>query len=155
MSDVMDTNPELVDLSPGPALAIRSRVSQAELPTFFGNAYTELAAAAADNVAGPPLAIYHAFGPDGVDVTAAFPVHVSVPARGRVIAIQLDGGPAVQIKHVGPYTTMVETYSTLEKWLTEHHRTRRGAVREVYLTGPAMLPDAQVTMVVQPIVAVS
>jgi effector-binding domain-containing protein len=65
--------------------------------------------------------------------------------------VLLDGGPAVQVKHIGPYEDLGQTYVILEKWLEQHHRTRAGAVREVYLSGPAVPPAEHVTVVIQPL----
>jgi effector-binding domain-containing protein len=149
----MDTPPELVELAPGPAVAIRAHVSITDLPAFFAGAFAELAACAGDQLAGAPFAIYHAFDPKDVDVTAVFPLHAPVTPSGRVVSIRLDGGPAVQVKHVGPYEDLGQTYGLLEKWLAQHHRTRAGAVREMYLTGPSVPPTEQVTVVVQPLAA--
>ncbi len=146
----MDTNPELIQLSPGHGIAIRAEIAFAELRSFFSGAFAELAACGADRIAGPPFAIYHAFGPDKIDVSAVMTVSTPVTVHGRVAAIDVPGGPAVQVKHVGPYDEMGHTYALVENWITDHHRARSGAVREIYLTPPSD-PQTQTTLVIQPL----
>jgi effector-binding domain-containing protein len=149
----MDSTPEVTQLAPGPAIAIRAQVAIAELPKFFADAFHELAERAGDTVAGPPFARYHHFGDHEVDVEAILPLTSAISGAGRVNAIELAGGPAVQIRHVGPYEQLATTYTELEHWIEDHHRDRAEPVREVYLTRPGEVPDpAQwVTLVVQPI----
>ncbi|MBK7078206.1 MAG: GyrI-like domain-containing protein [Myxococcales bacterium] len=151
----MDTTPEMVTLTATPAIAIRTQLGPAELPAFFGRAFGELAACARDQIAGPPFARYHRADASGFDVEAVMPVRAPVAVAGRVAALALAGGPAVQIKHVGPYDQLMPTYAALDRWLVEHHRTRSDAVREVYLTNPADEPDPAdwVTLVIQPVAA--
>jgi|JI9StandDraft_2_1071091.scaffolds.fasta_scaffold215426_1 effector-binding domain-containing protein len=149
----MDTTPELVTLAGTAAIAIRASLGPTELPAFFGPAFGELAACAGAQVAGPPFARYHRVDASGFDVEAVMPVRAPVAVRGRVAAIELAGGPAVLLTHVGPYDQLMATYATLERWLAEHHRTRSDAVREVYLTNPAdgRAPADWVTQVIQPV----
>jgi len=146
-----DTTPELTDLHAGPAISIRARIAQSELPRFFGSAFGELAACGADQIDGPPLAIYHSFDPQHIDVEAVMPVRAAVPLRGNVVPIVLTGGPAVQIRHVGPYEELGDAYRTIEQWLEDHHRVKHGSIREVYLSPPADPKDKLVTLVVQPL----
>lgn len=147
----MDTPPEITNLDACPAIAIRAQVPLAELPAFFGSVLPELGACGKDQIAGPPFARYYSFDPAHVDVEAIIPLRAAVPVSGRVQAITLDGGPAVQIRHVGSYQELGETYASIEHWMEDHHRQRAEAVREVYLTGPTVPATDQVTIVVQPL----
>jgi effector-binding domain-containing protein len=104
-------------------------------------------------VAGPPFARYHAFDPARIDVEAVMPLRGPVAVTGRVQAIRLDGGPAVQVRHVGPYEELATTYGSIERWMEEQHRRPADAMREVYLTGPATPLAEQVTIVIQPLQA--
>ncbi|MBE7454676.1 MAG: GyrI-like domain-containing protein [Kofleriaceae bacterium] len=146
----MDTVPEVIDLSPGLAIAIRSQLPMSELPGFFGNAFGELAACGAEQIAGPPFAIYHAVDSDTIDVEAVMPVRAPVATRGRVHPLELAGGPAVQVKHIGPYEDLGVTHMTIQQWLEDHHARRAGPVREIYLNEPR-LPAENITLVIQPI----
>jgi effector-binding domain-containing protein len=149
----MDTTPEIIQLTPGPAVAIRARIAFSELPGFFGSAFGELAACARDQVSGPPFAIYHSVDANGVDVEAAMPVRAPVAAQGRATPIVLAGGPAVQVRHIGPYEELHATYALLDNWIEAHHRAKAGPVRETYLTPPGVPPNEMVTIVVQPVQA--
>lgn len=147
----MDTAPELIDLAPSPAIAIRAHVPLAQLQTFFGSAFLELVACAGDAVAGPPLALYHSFDPAEVDVEAVVPVRTPVEVAGRIHPLPLGGGAAIQVRHIGPYTELGEAYHALDQWLVDHSRARADVVREVYLTDPTVPADELVTLVIQPI----
>ena len=149
----MDTRPETITLTPGPALAIRDQVATEGLPAFFGGAFPELFACAGAQAAGPPFARYHHFDVKTVDVEVIVPVRAPVAGTGRIHAIELTGGPAVQIQHVGPYEQLSETYATMERWIADHHQVRTDAIREVYLTSPGEVrdPGQWITLVVQPV----
>jgi effector-binding domain-containing protein len=149
----MDTPPEITTLAGGPALAIRAQVAIADLPGFFGGAFAELFHRAGGQAAGPPFARYHRVGPVDTDVEVIVPVRARVSGEGRVHAIDLEGGPAVQIRHVGPYDQLHTTYEAVDRWIADHHRERADAVREVYLTSPQEVPDpaSWVTLVIQPL----
>jgi effector-binding domain-containing protein len=149
----VDTPPELTILEPGPAASIRAQIAMAELPAFFGSAFGELAACAADNIAGPPFAIYHSFDPARIDVEAVMPVRSPVTPRGRVKLVVLEGGPAVQVRHLGPYDELHLTHSTIERWIAANHRAKSGPVREVYMSPPSVQPEQHVTVVIQPLQA--
>lgn len=147
----MDTAPEVIQLQPTPAIAIRARLAVTELPRFFGEAFRELAACGADQIAGPPFAVYHSFDPEHIDVAAVMPLRGDVEPRGRVERIELAGGPAVQVQHVGAYEELGATYESIEHWVDDHHSHKAGPVREVYLTPPTVPAAEQVTLVIQPI----
>mgnify|MGYP003376917901 CR=1 FL=1 len=151
----MDDTIETVTLEALRGLALRRTVPMEGLPDFFDEAFTGVGAAAGPAIAGPPFARYHRADASGFDVEAVMPVRAPVAVAGRVAALALAGGPAVQIKHVGPYDQLMPTYAALDRWLVEHHRTRSDAVREVYLTNPADEPDPAdwVTLVIQPVAA--
>jgi effector-binding domain-containing protein len=147
----MDTAPEIIHLEPGPAISIRAQLTLAELPKFFGAAFGELATCGSSKIAGAPFAIYHSFGPETIDVEAVMPLRTAIAGSGRVQAITLPGGSAVQVRHIGPYQELGLAYMSLEQWLADHHRAKAAAVREVYLTEPSMAASEHVTLVVQPL----
>jgi effector-binding domain-containing protein len=147
----MDTNPEIISLEPGLAIAIRAQLPLTELPAFFGDAFSELTATAIEQAAGPPFAIYHSFDPLRVDVEAVLPVTEPVTASGRAYPLTLEAGQAVQVRHVGRYEELGSAYAAIERWVTDHGRLRSSAVREVYLTPATVPPVDHVTLVVQPL----
>jgi effector-binding domain-containing protein len=149
----MNSAPEMISLAAGPAIAIRAQVPLAELPRFFGGAFGELAAYGADHVAGPPFARYHTFDPARIDIEAVMPLDTPLSVSGRVRAITLVAGPAVQVRHFGSYDDLGDAYRTIDRWIDDHHRHRIGLIREVYMTEPAEPPADHLTIVIQPLQA--
>ena len=149
--------PRVVDLPPVHAVAIRGKMPVSDLAVFFGDAYRELCQFASEKglaIAGMPFARYFSVTPGEVDVEAAVPLVALPPLAvpGRINRVDLPGGPAAELRHIGPYWTMTESYTALERWLDEHHRTRGDVPREVYLKGPEDTePEEWVTLIVQPL----
>ncbi len=148
---------EEISLHPGHGLAVRATLAVDELPRFFGAAFGELAQAVRANgvqFAGPPFARYHTHPPAPVEVEAIMPVTHPVGAlTGRVQLVRLEGGRALQVRHVGPYETMTPAYEALAAWMKEHGVRPSEDAREVYLTDPSVVPDPRrwETLIVQPI----
>jgi len=149
----MDSAPEMTNLSGGPAIAIRAQISPTEFATFFGGAFGELVAGGADQIAGPPFARYYTFDPQRIDVEVVMPLRNPRPASGRIHAITLAAGPAVQVRHVGPYESLGEAYRSIDQWIEDHHHHRGEVIREVYMTEPSDPPAGRVTLVIQPLQA--
>ena len=148
----MDSIPETTELAGGPAVAIREQHAVTELPAFFSGAFAELMAFAGEAISGPPAARYHRVDRGVVDVEVVFPVRASVPVHGRVKLVQLEAGPAVQVRHIGSYEDLRPTYASIQEWLKSHHAGPAGPPREIYLTGPKDVrsPEEHITLVVQP-----
>src|SRR5512140_260987 len=125
-----------VRLEAADGLAIRSTLPLDQLPAFFGAAFTEMAdwirVEAGDAAfAGPPFARYYSLDPAAVDVEAVFPLTRAVAASGRMHAVILDEGDAVQVLHVGPYEAMQPAYKAIEVWLAEHQGRPSEPFREI------------------------
>ncbi len=139
-----EVSPEIVELDPQEAVAVRGDVAIADLPQFFESAFAE-AARAADvagvEIVGPAFGFYPRMPTETVAVEAGFPVSASVASTGRAHPLVLPGGRAVRVTHVGSYETMKQTYSALEAWMSE--RGLRPAVEmwECYLSDPGEEPD--------------
>ena len=148
---------EKVRLEARDGLAIRDTMRMEQLPAFFGAAFTELDAwilqqGGESALDGPPFARYYSVDPSVVDVEVIIPLSKSVGGSGRMHAVLLAGGDAVQVLHVGPYDAMVPAYEAIARWLRDNHRAAKEPPREVYLTDPASEPDPANwrTLVVQP-----
>lgn len=148
---------EKVTLQPADGLAIRATLPVGQLPEFFGQALTEMAAwitsqAGEAAFGGPPFARYYSVDPAAIDVEAIFPLTQAVPGSGRMQAVLLDGGDAVQVLHVGPYDQMEPAYEAVQAWLRDTGHLATEPPREVYLSDPAVDPDPLTwrTLVVQP-----
>lgn len=147
---------EQVVLPPVQALGIRATVPMSALPRFFGEAFHELAAAATSegrSMAGPPFARYHSVATETIDVEAVMPIRGATGTTGRVHPVDLAGGPAIQVHHVGPYDGIKPAYEAIARWMAEHRRAPAEPPREVYLTDPQAVPDPNrwETLVIQPL----
>lgn len=136
--------PEIVDLEPQEAIAVRGDVAVADLPRFFERAFHEAAEAAHASgveIVGPPFAFYPRMPTETVAVEAGFPVSGPVNAYGNAHRLVLPGGRAVQAVHAGPYDTMTETYEDLQSWMSEQGLHPVAGSWEFYLSDPQVEPD--------------
>lgn len=148
--------PEIVDLEPQEAVAVRGEVAIAALPGFFEQAFGQAAAAAASagvEITGPPFALYPEVPTDTVVVEAGFPVSARSEPSAPAHRLVLPGGRAVQVVHVGPYEALAQTYATLESWMAEHDLVGATQMWECYLSDPQAEPDPATwrTLVVWPL----
>jgi effector-binding domain-containing protein len=140
----MDLTPEIVELEPQEAIAVRGDVAMADLPAFFERAFSEAAAAAEASgvqIVGPPFGFYPEMPTETVAVEVGFPVSVPVEASGNAHRVVLPGGRAVEAVHVGPYETMQRTYADLQSWMVEQGLRPAVGMWECYLSDPETEPD--------------
>ena len=144
-----DSEFEFLTLEPQPALAIRETVPNDRIPAAMHDWLPALARFAADyglEVTGPPFTVYHDAGEHDTDMACGLPVAVppdkaTDQAAGRVIAVELPGGPAASGWHAGGYDDLATTHIALADWVAEHGRTPAGPPWEVYWTDPGAEPD--------------
>ena len=137
------------------AVSIRTTIPMAELQTFFGPAFQELAEvirAGGANPAGPPFVRYYAVTPPAVNLEAVMTCDKAVSGRGRVKAIHLSASLAAVTRHVGSYEHMKPAYDAITEWMRSGNKHPSEAPREVYVTSPAEVTDPRewVTLVEQP-----
>jgi len=139
-----ELDPEIVELEPQEAIAVRGDVAMADLPSFFERAFHEAAEAAEASgieIVGPPFGLYPEMPRETVAVEAGFPVSAPAEDHGNAHRLVLPGGRAVQAVHVGPYDTMETTYTDLRSWMAEHGLHPAAVVWECYLSDPQLEPD--------------
>lgn len=127
-----------------PVLAIRQTVPAGMFQSFLGGAFSELyqcLATGGVEPEGPPIARYHAFGPETIDVEVCLPVAAGTIGTGRIMAEVLPAATVATLVHVGPYDEVGAAYGELERWIGTHGFEHGGPPRERYLIGP----DAGVT----------
>lgn len=149
-------SPEIVELEPQEAVAVRGDVATADLPAFFARAFHEAAEAAnvsGVQIVGPPFGFYPEMPTETVVVEAGFPVATPAEAHGNAHRLVLPGGRAVRVTHVGSYETMEQTYEELQAWMAEHDLEPAAGMWESYLSDPAAQPDPALwrTQIVWPI----
>jgi effector-binding domain-containing protein len=85
---------------------------------------------------GPCFTVYYSDEPE-IDAEVCEPLSAPLPAAGQVLVHQL---PAVDkmasLVHRGPFTTLVEAYNALIKWIETNGYRITGPGRELYLEIP-------------------
>jgi effector-binding domain-containing protein len=103
---------------------------------------------------GPPFCVCPAPDEAGaVDAEIGWPVAEVAEGRGRIEAVIFPATRALVMKHVGPYDTLLSSYELLSDVIGDSGLTPTGSPREVYLTSPAEVSDANdyETLIVWPI----
>jgi len=144
------TDFEISDVPVALVARIRGTAPITGLPFFFAQAFTRVMTLGVQ-VTGPPFGWYHSMPTDTVEVSAGFPVAAVTQPDGEVDVVQRPGGRAVLGLHVGSYDTLADTYSELQRWMTDRNLAPRGDMWEEYLTGPDTDPAAARTRIVAPL----
>jgi effector-binding domain-containing protein len=103
---------------------------------------------------GPPFCVCPAPDESGaVDAEIGWPVAEATDGRGRIEAASFPATRALVLKHVGPYDALPGSYQLLSEVIDDSRLTPTGSPREVYLTSPAEVADADdyETLIVWPI----
>jgi effector-binding domain-containing protein len=135
----MDYQIATFDCPPLRILSIRERHPAVDLPAFIGASFGELFGrlqALGVTPAGPPLALYHEFGPDAIDAEVCVPVAKAVSAKGRIKYRVLPAATVARTVHIGPYEELQGAYGVLTGWIVGHELEMAGPVRERYLNAP-------------------
>ncbi|MBN9484529.1 MAG: hypothetical protein BGO70_00110 [Bacteroidetes bacterium 43-93] len=116
-----------------------------KLTAFFAEKYGALYAAigkAGIQANEPPCAIYYSIDEKEMvtDLAAAVPVPDTCPDIEGFTKTTIPACKALTITHYGSYDSMTETYSLLDKYLTEHNLKRTWAL-EQYLSDPQLEKD--------------
>ncbi len=134
---------------------LRRTVRMADLPDFFGPAFTHVADAVADaggRVGGAPFAWYHGMPGETVDLSVGFEVEGDVHATaGGVRLLERPGGRAAVALHVGPYDRLADTYGRLLAWLAGQGLAPGADMWEEYLDPPEGDPATWRTRIIAPL----
>ncbi|NNE96698.1 MAG: GyrI-like domain-containing protein [Acidimicrobiales bacterium] len=139
-----DISPTIVELDPQQAVAVRGNVAVNDMPRFFERAFVACFKAAGEagiDIAGPPFGFYPGMPGETVVIEAGFPVSAPIAEMGDVHPLELPGGKAVEVIHVGPFEAMKETYAALQTWMAEKGLQPAAGMWEIYLTDPQTEPD--------------
>lgn len=136
---------ETRELTPQRIASIRTKTTQAELSETLGQILPEvLNSIQSQSVspAGPPIALYHLFSEQEIDVEGGLPVGKEFNPQGRVGVGELPGGKAAVATHIGPYEKLPEAYDAIQKWIADSGRQIAGEPWEVYVTDPGVESDS-------------
>jgi effector-binding domain-containing protein len=139
---------EIKRIAPRPYVGIRRTVKHDGIGPACSDILPRVAewlAAKGISPAGPPIVVYHAFDPKTGEFDAQPGFFVAAPVRGEgdITAGETAGGEALTTLHVGPYTTLGETW---EKVFAHAAAIKRGVSKsswEAYLNTPADVPPSE------------
>jgi effector-binding domain-containing protein len=122
----------------------------ADISAALGAAYGRVVMFISANglqIDGQPIAINNYWDERGYGFDAAIPVS-GEPARGvgpdsPVRMGETYGGRVVRAVHVGPYTTLEETYAIVEAFMVAHKLKPNGRSWDVFVSDPGNTPEAE------------
>jgi len=150
----MSTTPEITERAEQQYVAIRAKVTMAQLAGLadrFGEVFGWLAARGVAP-AGAPFFRYHVIDMDReLDVEAGVPVPTALDGDGQVTVGVLPAGRYATALHVGPYDGLAGAVDGMLQWADSHglewdnseaEDGEHWACRlEIYLTNPSEQPD--------------
>ncbi len=136
-----------------PIAAARYQVAPADISSAMGEAFQRVFAhvgRVGGIPAGPPLAAYHSFDEQSIDVEIGVPIVTPIqedPSSSEsdlppVRNSELPGGLVATTTHVGPYDGLEAAWTAVMGWIEDHgHEPADLVCWECYLTDPAAEPD--------------
>lgn len=149
------TQPHLVTRDKQHAVVVREVVAMNAMQECFGRAFGQTMGAAqaqGRQIVGMPFGMYFGVPTDSVDVAAGFPIDAPVTADSTTQPIELPGGKAVEMLHIGTYDSVGESYNKIMQFMGEHHLTPSTVMWESYLNEPDPAhPEAAQTLITWPV----
>jgi effector-binding domain-containing protein len=95
--------------------------------------------------AGPPMVVYHGLNPKTGEFDAQPSFFVAAPVRGEgeITGGETAGGEALCTLHLGPYSSLGETWRTAFAHVQAIERRVTKSSWELYLNTPADVPPEQ------------
>jgi len=90
---------------------------------------------------GPPVSVVRPCGGERFDVAAAYPTMGRLVIGQPFLHTRPPGGRALQVTHLGPWSTLLSTYDRLAEWLTAHRVAVPPMMYEEYVVGPDLIND--------------
>jgi effector-binding domain-containing protein len=126
-------------------LTIRTTTPATDISATLGQAYGKLTAEMQKqglSFAGPPLAIYHSYSDEKVDIEAGLQVNKPGKSSGDINAKELPATKALKVDYFGPYNNLKAAYSYIDQWIKNNNKTVTGPPWEAYVTDPGSEPDS-------------
>jgi AraC family transcriptional regulator len=138
---------EIKPIAPRPYVGVRRVVKHDLLGPACGEILPRLAAwlaAKGMQPAGPPMIVYYSVdtATGDFDVAPAFFLPAPVAGEGEITAGETAGGEALVALHVGPYSTLGETWSAVFARAASLQRPVTKPSWEIYLNTPADVAPA-------------
>ena len=129
-----------------PILSITKTVKVAGIGAVFAQIYGEISAYMAANgwkQVSSPVAIYHSFSHNEVEVEAGIPVSDGAVGNGDIELSATPSGTIVMAKHFGPYETLEETHEDINEYISEEGHAPDEICWEVFVTDPTTEPNPE------------
>lgn len=127
-------------------LGMRMVLKQSQISEKIGYMFETVTKHCMNNgisIIGPPLAIYHSYEGDHMDVECGFPVSPESTGSGDVIPGVIPMSKVAIAMHLGPYDRLEITYNEVMTWIEANGYRLSGPPWEVYLTDPNVEPDPE------------
>jgi effector-binding domain-containing protein len=151
----METAVQVREVHARPALVVHASCALKNIASTIGPMFGEVAAWAGAHglqLSGPAVARYTDMARGEVEFDAGFLVdRAPATQEGRVRATDLGHCTAACATHLGPYTTLAETYAAIQRWIEDHGYVTAGPMWEEYQSPPGTPPEQTRTDVYWPI----
>ena len=124
--------------------SVRSRQSIADLGRLMEREFGHIMTALAHQglyPTGPPVAIYHSWSEDSVDVELGFPIVGEFQEADGVFPSELPAGKVASTIFVGRYEDIEKAYEAIQAWAKENGLELAEMMWERYFTSPEEEPD--------------
>ena len=151
------SDPIIVELQARPFAYVTLTSTLEEMPTAMGRGFGMLSVLftkAAAQMAGNPLAHYLEFDAHSVKFDLGFPALEADLERLRAAGASIGrtpGGRNMTATHIGPYDTVSETYSTMDRAMQAQGLIGSKDMWESYLSPPDTPPEQTRTDVIWPL----
>lgn len=145
---------ELKERQEQPALSVRTRAADEDLPEVVGKTYGAIMRyleELGEQPVGMPFAAYYNMDVQNLDVEIGFPVARELVGNGEIQPSALPGGKVASALHVGPYDQLGAAYEALAEWTKVHGYETSGVSYEFYYEGPETPPDELRTEILFPL----
>jgi effector-binding domain-containing protein len=148
---------EIRELVPEKLASVRGWYPGAELAQVMGTELGRIAgvmSAQGMYPVGPPVAVYHAWTEERVDLELGFPVAGDFQEAQGVTPSELPGGRVAFTLYVGPYDQIESAYNAMQEYAGASGITLAPMMWERYLSDPNQEPDLSkhLTQIVWPLV---
>lgn len=153
------SEPVIVELHARPFAFINLQSTLADMPRTIGEGFGTLSALfgqAGAEMAGNPMAHYLDFDVHTVSFELGFPALEADVGKLRSAGLSIGRTPDgrnMTATHIGPYSTVSETYSTMDAAMRTQGVTGSKDIWESYLSPPETPPEETRTDVIWPLAA--
>jgi len=124
---------------------IREKLQYQQMGEFFSKHFSILADSLRNGgiTTGIASGLFFVFQPDLIDVAAALPVDPETRIENSIISTyDIPASKALYVDFQGPYSAIMDAYSSLNKYISENKLRTKPPAIELYNVGPANETDS-------------